>query len=288
MIVHIIGSACNQMLLFLPLSFGIYLSYCVMKTTDLTVEATYVLGAALFARMISQGVAHPWALILALTVPSLAGIAVALMRKIARIDGLIASVLAIYMLYSINFKVMGRPNINLLSEPLWLLNNQHNHPVAVWGSMGLLMLVLLGLLGFLFHSRFGLLLRAIGTNESLAKNFGYPTLWITLFGLMLSNSLAALSGVLTTQITGFADIDMGLGMALTAIGAMMIGMTLCRRHHALRFNAWLDLAACALGVFVYFIILNAILSAGVNPIYLKLLMGLMLVLFLSSAARRKD
>jgi putative ABC transport system permease protein len=278
--------AFQQMLLFLPLAFGMYLTYCVMNTTDLTVEATFVLGAAIFARVLTVCGHSSIAVILAVVLPSLAGLAVAMMRKFARIDSLIASVLAIYMLYTINFSVMGRPNINLLSTHLFLLNDQHTHAFLVWGGMTLGALLLAAFLVLILHGRFGLLLRAIGINEKLAKMLGENVFLLTIAGLMLSNSLSALSGVLTAQINGFADIGMGTGMALTAIGAMMIGMTVLRRHQALKFNAALDLFACAFGVFVYFVVLNGLMYFDVNPIYLKLLMGLMLVFFLSGAVRQ--
>jgi putative ABC transport system permease protein len=282
---NIIITAFQQMLLFLPLAFGMYLTYCVMSTTDLTVEATFVLGAAIFARLVTVYDHTTFAVIAAIALPSLAGLAVAMMRKFARIDSLIASVLAIYMLYTINFTVMGRPNINLLNTSLVLLNDQHTHPVLVWGGITLGMLLLGALLVAILHGRFGLLLRAIGINESLAKMLGEPCFLLTIIGLMLSNSLSALSGILTAQIDGYADIGMGTGMALTAIGAMMIGMTVFRRHLAQHFNAAYDLLACAFGVMVYFVVLNGLLYFDVNPIYLKLLMGLMLVFFLSGAVR---
>lgn len=277
--------AYQQMLLFLPLAFGMYLTYCVMNTTDLTVEATFVLGAAIFARLLTTFNNSPLAVVAAIALPSLAGLAVAMMRRFARIDSLIASVLAIYMLYTVNFTVMGRPNISLIMSNLALLNDQHTHPILVWGGLTIGMLVLAAILIFILHGRFGLLLRAIGINEKLAKYMGENVFLLTIVGLMLSNSLSALSGLLTAQINGYADIGMGTGMALTAIGAMMIGMTIFRRHQAIHFNAALDLFACAFGVFVYFIILNTLLHFDVNPIYLKLLMGLMLVFFLSGAVR---
>jgi len=278
--------AYQQMLLFLPLAFGMYLTYCVMNTTDLTVEATFVLGAAIFARILTTFNHSFVAILLGILLPSLAGLAVAMMRKFARIDSLIASVLAIYMLYTINFTVMGRPNINLLISHLVLLNDQHTHPFLVWGGLTVGLLILAALMVFILHGRFGLLLRGIGINEKLAKMLGENVFLLTIIGLMLSNSLSALSGILTAQINGYADIGMGTGMALTAIGAMMIGMTVLRRHQALHFNAALDLFACAFGVFVYFIVLNALMYFDVNPIYLKLLMGLMLVFFLSGAVRQ--
>jgi putative ABC transport system permease protein len=287
MIESIILPAYQQMLLFLPLAFGMYLTYCVMNTTDLTVEATFVLGAAIFAHLLISFDSCALACVAAIVLPSLAGLGVAVMRKFARIDSLIASVLAIYMLYTINLTVMGRPNINLLGTHLWLLNNQHTHPLIVWGAITLAMLLLALVLVLLLHGRFGLLLRAIGINEPLAKMLGEPVFGLLILGLMLSNSLSALSGVLTAQINGYADIGMGTGMALTAIGAMMIGMTVFRRHQALHFNAALDLLACASGVFIYFMVLNTLLSLDVNPIYLKLLMGLLLVFFLSGAVRQK-
>ena len=181
MLQSIIIPAYQQMLLFLPLAFGMYLTYCVMNTTDLTVEATFVLGAAIFAHLLISFDSCALACVAAIVLPSLAGLGVAMMRKFARIDSLIASVLAIYMLYTINFTVMGRPNINLLSTHLWLLNDQHTHPLIVWGAITLGVFVLAVMLVTLLHGRFGLLLRAIGINEPLAKMLGE-----NVFGLLFN------------------------------------------------------------------------------------------------------
>ena len=120
-----------QSLMFLPMCLGMYLTYRVMDITDLTVEATFILGAAIYAKLIFLHDSSILAVILAIFMTALVGFLVAAMQRIAKIDSLIASILAIFMLYSVNFKVMGRPNISLLSDPVVLSQLQYQHPLIL-------------------------------------------------------------------------------------------------------------------------------------------------------------
>lgn len=286
----VIITALQQALLFLPLALGIYISYRILAITDLTVEGTFVLGAAVFARLLTAGMHEVTALLLALLAGGLAGAVVAMIQRFAKIDSLIASILAIFMLYSVNFKAMGRPNISLLNTHSLIIDLQNQQPLLLWFLISLFAIVLIALLALLLHSRLGLLLRAYGDNVQVLSHLGKNSLVLLVFGLVISNLLAALSGVLTAQINGYADINMGLGMALTAIGSMMIGLTVVKnlRHHDAPYRALFELPACFLGVFIYFAIVNGLLVIGVDPIYLKLLLGLVLIFFLSTAKRKGD
>ena len=278
-------SALQQTLFFLPLTLGIYLSYRILAVTDLTVDGTFVLGAATFAYLITHGHNEYSSVLLAMIAGSIAGALVALMQKIIHINSLIAGILATFMLYSVNFRVMGRPNINLLNYPTLLGRLQFTHPLILFIVMLVFTAVLFGLIYSLLHTRLGLLLRAYGSNTPLVKRMGKSTIILLMFGLAISNSLAALTGVIATQVNGYADINMGLGMALVAIGAVAIGRHLMIRllYKQSKFNALIDCFSCLIGTFLYFLAMNFFLLMGVNPIYLKLLLGLVLVLFLGAA-----
>ena len=278
-------SALQQTLFFLPLTLGIYLSYRILAVTDLTVDGTFVLGASTFAYFITHGHSQYSSILLAMIAGSIAGALVALMQKVIHINSLIAGILATFMLYSVNFRVMGRPNINLLNYPTLLGQLQFTHPVALFMLMVLLTAIIFALIYSLLHTRLGLLLRAYGSNTNLVKNMGKSTVLLLMLGLAISNSLAALTGVIATQVNGYADINMGLGMALTAIGAVVIGRHLMVRlfYYKSQFNALVDCFSCLIGTLLYFLAMNFFLLIGVNPIYLKLLLGLVLVLFLGTA-----
>ena len=282
---HVVLSALQQTLIFLPIVFGIYISYELLKVTDLTVEGSFVLGAAIFARLVTSGFDQGLSILLALAGGMLAGIGVTLMQRFAKIDSLIASILAVFMMYSINFGVMDQPNISLLNNKILLQNLQAFHLTGLWFFLLGFTALLVTLLMLLLHSRIGLRLRAFGVNATLLKRLGHSPVFYLGLGLGIGNMLAALCGVLTAQLNGYSDIHMGFGVALTAIGAVVIGTQLIQNFllHTERYSAGFGLFSCFIGAYIYFLVLNGFLYIGINPIYLKLFLGLLLVVFLSTA-----
>ncbi|MCX7120949.1 MAG: ABC transporter permease [Gammaproteobacteria bacterium] len=282
-------NALQQTLIFLPLAFGVYISYTVLMITDLTVEGTFVLGAAIFARLMTLGCNQVMSVIIALMGGALIGVGVTVMQRVAKINSLIAGILAVFMLYSINFAVMNRPNISLLNNHIFLQYLQDYHTAALMIFLVIFSLILATALFLLLHSRVGLSMRAFGCNPHLLKKLGKnPAIYLGV-GLATSNLLAALCGVMTAQLNGYADIHMGLGMALTAIGAVVIGEKIISRFvKSDRFSALIGFSGCILGAFIYFLILNGLLVLGINPVYLQLFLGLVLVAFLSTAHYTKQ
>lgn len=274
----------QQTLLFLPLAFGVYLSYNILQITDLTVEGTFVLGAAIFARLITLGFSQTTSIIAALLGGAAIGIAVTFMQRIAKINALIAGILATFMLYSVNFGIMNQPNISLLNSNIFLQSLQNKSAMDLTLFLLVLACLMMLALKFLLHSNIGLSLRAFGTNAPLLKKLGKnPAVYLGL-GLSLSNLLSALCGLMSAQVYGYADIHMGLGMALTAIGAVVIGKKLIETLFSTQhFSAFIGLLSAFIGAFIYFLILNGFLMIGINPIYLKLIIGIILVMFLSTA-----
>ncbi len=279
----------QQTLIFLPLALGVYLSYDVLMVTDLTVEGTFVLGAAIFARLISLGCNQALSVMVALLGGAIIGICVTIMQRIAKINSLIAGILATFMLYSVNFGIMNRPNISLLNSNIFLQHLQDYFPNALTFFLIGFIAVLALLLGLFLHSQTGLTMRAFGSSPHLLKKLGKKPAIYLCIGLSVSNMLAALCGIMTAQVDGYADVSMGLGMALTAIGAVVIGKKLMASLvKSTRFSAWIGIGSCLLGAFIYFLMLNVFLVIGINPIYLKLLLGLVLVFFLSTAHYTKQ
>ena len=278
----------QQTLIFLPLAFGVYLSYDILMVTDLTVEGTFVLGAAIFARLVTLGINQFLSVLIALLGGALIGIGVTVMQRAAKINSLIAGILATFMLYSVNFGVMNKPNISLLDNNIFLQHLQDYHANLLLGFLIALTLSLSLSLYFFLKSQLGLSLRAFGCNPHLLKKLGKkPAIYLGL-GLAVSNLLSAFCGVMTAQLDGYADIHMGFGMALTAIGAVVIGKKLiagfCKDH----FNPLIGMLGCFIGAFIYFAILNGFLMMNINPVYLKLFLGLVLVGFLSTAHYSKQ
>jgi len=281
--------ALEQSALFFPLALGIYLSYGILRTTDLTIDGSFVLGAAVFARFLTNGVS-PWlSLLLAILAGFCAGIGVSFIQKGDRINGLIAGVLALFILYSVNFQIMGRPNIGLYEADNLFALAMPLGPNGQWIMLvGLITLILL-FMAFLLKTRLGLVLRAFGDNSHLLKNLGKNAEGYRFLGLALSNGLAACCGALSAQIYGYADINMGFGVTLTGIGAVVIGLQLIKHFTINRpYSVVLDLFGCFIGVFLYFLMINIFLRIGIDPINLKLVLGLVLIFFLRAASTRRQ
>ncbi|MDP1573977.1 MAG: hypothetical protein Q8L78_03460 [Coxiellaceae bacterium] len=284
----LLANTLQQTLIFLPLAFGVYLSYDILMVTDLTVEGTFVLGAAIFARLVTLGLNQFLCVLLALVGGALIGIGVTFMQRVAKINSLIAGILAVFMLYSVNFAVMNQPNISLLSDTIFLQHLQDYHSKLLMLFLIALTLMLTLALTLFLKSDYGLRMRAFGSNPHLLRKLGKnPAVYLGV-GLASSNALAALCGIMTAQLDGYADINMGLGMALVAIGAVVIGKKLISGFCKEKFNPLIGLLGCFIGAFIYFLVLNGFLMLNVNPIYLKLLLGFVLVGFLSTAHYTKQ
>lgn len=284
MMLTFLNNTLQQTLIFFPLAIGVYLSYDILMVTDLSVEGTFVLGAALFARLNELGVNQFLNILISTLGGIIIGIAVTVMQRVAKINSLIAGILAVFMLYSINFDVMNRPNISLLDSHIFLQYLQDYHSTGLTFFLLGFSLFLCFCMYLFLHSQIGLHCRAFGSSPHLLKKLGKnPALYLAI-GLSLSNGLAALCGIMTAQLGGYADINMGLGMALTAIGAVVIGKKLAEHIFPTRtFSALRGMVACFIGSFIYYLILNGFLRIGINPINLKLVLGLVLVVFLSTA-----
>lgn len=300
--------ALNQCLIFLPMILGVYFTYSILNITDMTVGGSYVLGAAIYARLMSQpifssispGSYECLITLLGIAGGVLAGLSVFALQRFAKLDALVASILAVFMLFSINFGIMNQPNISLLTYTTPVSTLQNLGPVYFNGALLLLCLILMIILFILLKSPLGLRLRAYGTNPILLKKLGFKASFYLAFGLMLSNGLAALCGIINAQINGYADIHTGDGIAFTAIGAVVIGAQLIKslktrlfpylKNHAKNdlFHPLSDLLGSCLGAFVYFLALHLFLILNINPIYMQFFLGLILALFLSSAHYSRD
>ena len=260
----------EQALLLLPLVFGIYLSYSILKITDLTIDSTYVLGAIVFTRTIHLGV-FP-AMLFGVLAGVIVGNIVSLMQRNNLVSDLIVGILANFMLYSINLHILGRPNISLLGKPTLI----SKFDLDSWLIPTLFIVVCVALsLFILLRSNLGLTLRAFGQNQNLLKIMGKPVELYRHIGLSISNGLAALSGILMAQVNGFSDVNMGFGLALIGISAVIIGQrTLLKK--AAYFNLKKEILACFFGIFIYFLCINTILRWGIDPINLKLILGIVL------------
>ncbi|MCH1429459.1 MAG: ABC transporter permease [Chlamydiales bacterium] len=284
----------EQSLLFFPLVLALYISFSTLKIPDLSIEGSFVTGAACFASLVSYGQNCLISIAVALLAGALIGLIVALIQKENKVSPLITGVLMIFILSSVNLFIMGRPNLSLLNTetPLSMLQNylpnySENNVSLIFISGQLVFLLLTSLL--LLNSKVGLLFRAFGNNAPLLNRLGKKPELIRSLGLACSNLVAAYCGVLFTQINAYADINMGFGFALIGIAALILGMQL--KHFIFnneKKSILLDLLMAFSGIFIYFFFVQLFLRFNFNPNTLKLFVGISLVVFLLSTKDNKQ
>ncbi|WP_098746760.1 ABC transporter permease [Paenibacillus sp. EZ-K15] len=204
-------------LLYALMALGVYITFRILDFPDLTVDGSFTTGAAIAAILITNGV-NPWlATLAAFAGGTLAGICTGLLHTKGKINGLLSGIIMMIALYSINMRIMGKPNISLSQEKI------------IFGTIDpiyiMLVIVIIGklLLDAFFRTDLGLALRATGDNKRMIRSFGANTDTTTILGLSISNGLVALSGAVVAQQSSFADIGSGIGMIVIGLASVIIG-----------------------------------------------------------------
>ncbi len=275
-------------LLFGILALGVYISFRVLSFPDLSVDGSYPLGAAVAGVMIFRG-ANPFlTLPVAVLAGALAGLLTGFLHTKLKIAPLLAGILTMICLYSINLRVMGRPNISLspylghktILSILKGLNLPLKSIYLIPLVFFLVVLVLKLLLDLFLHTELGLAIRATGNNEEMARAEGINTDITKLVGLSLSNGMVALAGALFAQYQGFADIGMGIGMIIAGLASVITGEALIRGR-----TISLITVQVVVGAIAYRLAIAAALKWGYNfgfkPTDLKLLTGLLVIIILA-------
>jgi putative ABC transport system permease protein len=209
---------------------GVFLSFRILNFPDLTVDGSFPLGAAVAASLIVAGVDPYAATAAAILAGILAGLLTAFLNLRFGILHLLASILTMISLYSINLRIMGRPNVAILGSPTILapfqalgqefgLRNLYVKPLVA----GAVLLVAALLLTRFLLSAYGLAMRATGSNPRMARAQGIDTTALTYVGMAISNGLVALAGALFAQLNGFADVAMGTGTIVVGLAAVIVG-----------------------------------------------------------------
>jgi putative ABC transport system permease protein len=261
-------------IIYAIMALGVFLSFRTLNMPDLTVDGSFVLGAACSAVMTAAG--HPWAgLVIALAAGFMAGCVTALLHTKLKIQPLLAGILVMLALYSVNLRVMGKANIPLINVPtIFGLLKENEYAGLIIPAVMLIILLLL--LFCLLQTRFGLILRATGDNDQMVRAIGGSTDFTILMGLAISNSLVALSGAIIAQYQLFADISMGVGMVIIGLASVIIGEVVFGVSSLLR-----RLVAVALGAIAYRLVIAFALEAGMPPTDLKLISAIVVAAALS-------
>lgn len=225
-------AAVEQGMIYGLMALGVYVSFRVLSFPDLSVDGTFPLGAAVGATLIVSGWDPYAALGVAFAAGAVGGAFTAILATKFRIQGLLAGVLTMIMLYSLNLRIMGRPNLPLLGRPsAFRLAAQFWGIPVPWANLALATAFALGvavLLDVLFRTEIGLTLRATGDNPGLVRAYGTNPHESLVAGLALSNGLVALSGALVAQYMGFADVGLGVGTIVAGLAAVIVGEILLR------------------------------------------------------------
>ncbi len=221
--------ALEQGFAYALMALGVYLTFRVLDFPDLTVDGSLPLGAAVSATWITTGGDPYVSIALGVVAGMVAGWVTAFLATKLKILHLLASILTMIALYSVNLRVMGRPNITLLTEPTVFaplegrgLPNHILYPLV----FAAVVLVCGVLLWWFLHTELGLALRATGDNPAMITAQGVNTTFTVMLGLALSNGLVALSGALVAQSQGSADVGMGVGTIVAGLASVILGEAL--------------------------------------------------------------
>ena len=264
-------------LIFSILSFGVYISFRILNIPDLTVDASFTTGCAVCA-VCTLADASIAGLVLAFVAGCLCGLGTAFLQTKMRIQPLLAGILMMVGLYSINLRIMsGAPNLSLFQSK------------TIFDSMlpDLFVLLILvcvvgGCLIVFFKTRLGLMIRATGDNEVMVRSSSIPVDRMKQVGLALSNGIVSFSGALLTQYQGFADVSGGTGMMVLGLAGIIIGEAVFRKHWVL---------ACVTGSCLYRLIYQFVLLFGIPASDMNLMSAVLVAIMISlpylSKKRRK-
>lgn len=265
-------------IIYAILALGVFLSFRSLNMPDLTVDSSFTLGAAVSVIMSVSG--HPFlGLLIAFIAGGGAGCITGLLHTKLEIQPLLAGILTMLGLYSINLKVMGgKANIPLLNKPTVYSVFEKivpgDYSRLIFAS---LILISILLLFYIFlKTRLGFVLRATGDNDQMVRSLGVNTDFIILIGMALSNGMVSLSGALIAQEQSFVDVGMGIGMVVIGLASVIIGEVVFGTKTLFR-----RLAAVILGSILYRLIIALALELGMPPTDLKLVSAIIVTIAMS-------
>ena len=281
-LLNALPGAVSQGMIWGIMAIGVYLTYRILDIADLTVDGSFATGGAVGVMCILSG----WNLWASVLMAFIAGILTGFMTGFFHIfmgiPAILAGILSQLGLYSINLKIMGKSNqsvnvnnTDLLISLRWVKEWALHNPLI---TVGIIILVLIGILYWFFGTEMGCAIRSTGANINMSRAQGINTNFNKILGLMLSNGLVALSGALLAQYQGFADVNMGRGAIVIGLAAVIIGEAVFGRSFK---NFALKLLAVGCGSFIYYIVVQAVITMGLDANLLTLLSALIVAIFLA-------
>ena len=280
----VIGAFTMGLILSL-LSLGMFISFRMIRFTDITVDGSITLGASISAIMIAQG-HSPWLAVLVSTLGgALAGSVTGILYTRFKIQEILSGILVMTALYSINLRILGRSNIPLLdvttistgmegligkitanASRIYILGWQvPTGDLAVFITSGIIVIIMAIVLYSFLFTHIGTALRAAGSNPQMVRAQGINNKTMIIFSLAMANALVAFAGSMLAQYQGFADVQMGIGMMIWGLASIIIGEALV--GHA---SLGLTITGVILGTILFRLLIAIALRWGLNPNDLKL------------------
>ena len=288
-LINSMPSAIAQGLIWGIMAIGIYATYKILNIADLTVDGSLCTGGATCVILLVNGCPMWLALICSILAGMLAGLITGILITKLKIPAILAGILTQLALYSINLHIMGfgttsfsKSNLPISVDKYSLLVSSRyvrelslRNPIIV---VILFVAIVIAILYWFFGTELGCSIRATGANQFMARSQGINTDKTKVIGLVISNSLVALSGALLSQYQGFADINMGRGAIVIGLAAVIIGEQIFDKVFK---NFALKLFACVLGAIIYYLVIQFVLKLGLSTDDLKMLTAIVVAIFLA-------
>ena len=270
-------------LIYGVMALGVYLTFRVLNFPDLTVDGSFTSGAATAAALITAGQSPVLATIAGAAVGLIAGAVTGLLHTKGKIDGLLAGILTMIALWSINLRIMGTvkensavaANLPLLRADTVFTPLREAGLLNTWAGVGIIavgVLLLKFVVDWFLSTNLGLAIQATGDNGPMIRSFGVNTDGTKILTLAISNAFVAGCGALVAQYQGFADISMGVGLILVGLASVILGQAIFGQRFI-----WIATLAVVLGAVLYRLIIFFALRGGLDPNDMKLVTALLVV-----------
>ena len=275
---ELVLSTVAQGLVWAVLAIGLFITFRILDIADLSIEGTYPLGGAIAVMTITGGGSPLLAVIFALLGGCIAGAVTGFLHTKLKIPALLAGILTMIGLYSINLRIMGRATTSILGEEtVYSFFENNMSKVSATLIVGLLATLVVWFFCYIFFgTELGAAIRATGDNPQMIRAQGINTDVTIMLGLIISNGFVGVTGALLSQSNGYADVNMGTGVLVTGLASIIIGEVLFGTRS---FKNWL--ISVVLGSIVYRAVVAFVLWLGMNPNDLKLLTAVIVAVALA-------
>lgn len=257
----------EQSFIFAIMVLGVYLSYKILDFPDMTVDGSFPLGGAVASAILIKGGNPILALVVATLCGAIAGLITGMIHVKLKVTNLLAGIIVMTGLYSVNLRVMGKSNI-----PLFSVKHLFNGSMIPIVTLVILLILAKITIDYLLKTKFGFALKALGDNETLVISLGIDEKKLKIYGLMIANSFVALSGAILAQYQGFADVGMGTGTIITGLASIIIGEAIFKKRSFISMSM-----IVILGTIIYRTIIAMSLKLGMNASDLKLITSILVV-----------